>query len=562
MARKALSGGWRPSLVRYSWALGAGLLLTLSTHASEPPSPPAPLAAAADVPATPKTESTAPTPSDGSSSGETCPGAVDWTKIPPVRPFPRLGYYVIYPTDPGYYSLLDQIRREYREKAPNLPFGTFGFTPGCMFDVDFRYLDKPDNTQHDYLDCLKRIHLSDDWLLSFGGQTWLRVMREVDSRLTTVNNNYELYRGRAYADLWYRDKFRLFAEYIYAEAFNVDLEPLPIDINRSDFLNLFLDLKLCQANDGPVYLRVGRQEMLYGSQRLISPLEWANTRRTFQGIKGFYLGKDWDLDLFWVQPVIPDRDNLDSVDNNRNFFGAWGTRKFRPGNALDLYYLYLDDTNSQFAGENGVRGGQYVHTLGTRRYGDQENWLYDVELMLQLGRFSNQDKVAGNTTAGLGYSFKDVTWKPQLWAYYDWASGDREPGAGGTNTTFNQLFPFGHYYFGYLDLVGRQNIHDVSAQLVFFPENYVTALLQFHNFWLASSRDALYSAAGVPLRRDPSGRAGTFVGNEIDLVLSAQLTTHSNLLVGWSKLFAGGFIRRSGPDVSPELFYLQYNYRW
>jgi hypothetical protein len=488
-------------------------------------------------------------------------GGVDWTKVPPIRPAPRLGYFIVWPTGPGYYSLLDQLRGNYREKAPNLPFGLFGFTPWSWFDVDFRYLDKPDNTQHDYLDCLKRIHLGDDWLLSFGGQTWVRMMREVDSRLTTFNNNYELFRTRFDVDLWYRDVFRVYAEYIYADAFNFDLEPLPIDINRSDLLNLFADLKLAQL-DGPVYLRVGRQEMLYGSQRLISPLEWANTRRTFQGVKGFYLGKDWDFDLFWVQPVVPNRNAFDSVDNNRNFFGAWATRKFRPGNALDLYYLYLDNTNPTAVGENGVAAGQYIHTLGTRCFGDRDNLLYDVELMLQLGTFSNQDKVAGNTTYGLGYFFKDVSWKPQFWVYYDWASGDSTPGRGPINTTFNQLFPFGHYYFGYLDLVGRQNIRDVSAQLVFFPENYLTALVQFHNFWLDSSRDALYSAAGVPLRVDPTGRAGHFVGQELDLVLSVQLATHSNLLLGWSKLFAGEFIKRSGPDVSPELFYLQYNYRW
>ena len=52
-------------------------------------------------------------------------------------------------------------------------------------------------------------------------------------------------------------------------------------------LNLFADIKLGQFLNGPAYLRVGRQELLYGSQRLISTLDWVNTRRTFQGIKGF-----------------------------------------------------------------------------------------------------------------------------------------------------------------------------------------------------------------------------------------------------------------------------------
>jgi hypothetical protein len=387
-------------------------------------------------------------------------------------------------------------------------------------------------------------------------------MNEVDSRLTTVNNEYQLVRSRFYADLWYKDRFRLFTEYIYAESFNQDLNPLPIDIDRSDMLNLFADLKLAQLGDGPAYLRVGRQELLYGSQRLISPLEWANTRRTFQGVKAFYEGESWDLDLFWVQPVLVNRNAFDSGDNNQNFFGAWASRKIRPGTGLDFYYLYLDNTNPTASGQGGTLGGKYVHTLGARGYGDQNNWLYDVELMFQLGTFSNQDMVAASTPVGLGYHFKDHSWTPQVWLYYDWASGDANPGRGRTNTTFNQIFPFGHYYFGYLDFVGRQNIQDVYTQVVFFPENWLTCLVQYHNFWLASARDALYNAAGVPLRQDRTGEAGSFVGNEIDLLLSAQVTAHTNCTVGWSKLFAGEFIKRTGPDVSPELLYIQINYRW
>jgi hypothetical protein len=36
---------------------------------------------------------------------------------------------------------------------------------------------------------------------------------------------------------------------------------------------------------------VGRQELLYGAQRLISPLDWANTRRTFEGGKLIWQGE-------------------------------------------------------------------------------------------------------------------------------------------------------------------------------------------------------------------------------------------------------------------------------
>jgi hypothetical protein len=32
--------------------------------------------------------------------------------------------------------------------------------------------------------------------------------------------------------------------------------------------------------------------------------------------------------------------------------------------------------------------------------------------------------------------------------------------------------------------------------------------------------------------------------------------------LGWSKLFAGEFWRRTGPPSDPQLFYAQYSFRW
>ena len=62
---------------------------------------------------------------------------------------------------------------------------------------------------------------------------------------------------------------------------------------------------------------------------------------------------------------------------------------------------------------------------------------------------------AGACSVGLGYHF-DLPMDPQFWIYNDWASGDRNPGTGHYRGTFNQLFNFGHYYFGFIDVVGRQ----------------------------------------------------------------------------------------------------------
>src|SRR5207344_471812 len=114
---------------------------------------------------------------------------------------------------------------------------------------------------------------------------------------------------------------------------------LPIDQNKSDLLNAFIDVKLADLGGNPAYVRVGRQELLFGSQRLISPLDWANTRRTFQGARLFRATEKFDFDLFWAQPVIPNPIALDSVDNNINFAGAWATYRSKKGTFLDFYYL-------------------------------------------------------------------------------------------------------------------------------------------------------------------------------------------------------------------------------
>lgn len=498
----------------------------------------------------------------GSLLGGCCCSTVDWTKLPPHRPHPRPGYFLLPPTLPGYYSFHDWVVSNYREKPPAQPWGGFLIYQPSFFDADFRYLEKPDNTQWDVWDPLKRIHPTDDWLLSFGGQAWWRTMNEVDSRLTIQNNDYGQVRTRLYGDLWYRDEFRLFVEGIYADSFWQNLAPLPIDINRADFLNLFVEAKVGTVDDHPIYLRVGRQEMLFGSQRLVSTLDWAMTRRTFQGVRGYRQGEQWDVDLFWVQPVVVDRNRLDSVDNNQNFAGLWATYKPRKGVAFDCYYLMLDNTSPVVTGQQAQPGGFTVNTIGSRAVGDHNNWLWDVEATIQFGSYANQDLRAGSATTSGGYCFADLPAKPQLWICWDYASGESNPGQGTTRSTFNQLFPFGHYYLGYLDLVGRQNIHDLSTQFACFPAPWITAVAQFHHFRLDSPRDALYAANGRTLRVDPTGAAGVDVGNEIDLVVGFHLSTHSNLLIGWSKLFTGRFIEQTGPKVNPELFYLMYGYRW
>jgi len=182
--------------------------------------------------------------------------------------------------------------------------------------------------------------------------------------------------------------------------------------------------------------------------------------------------------------------------------------------------------------------------------------------MYQFGRWSNQSICAGAATGGLGYQVSALPGNPALWAYIDYASGDPHPGEGGEHETFDQLFPFGHLYFGWLDLVGRQNIIDPNVQLSVNPTNWMFIGVQGHFFFLASAKDALYNYAGSVLFVDPAGTDGTHVGDELDIYSIINVTTCQTLLIGYSHLFEGGYLEAAKVSPAPNMFYVQYSLKW
>jgi hypothetical protein len=492
-----------------------------------------------------------------------CEPANPCAKFPSIYSMPRMGAFIIPEGKPGYYTLRDLIFGDYREKAPPQPYSTISLNPGSFFDNDFRYLDKPDNTVTDFFDPIKRVRIGDHWLLQTGGEFRYRYMNEVSSRLTGRNNSYHLTRSRAYVDIGYCDQFRIYGEFIEAHSFQESLPPLLVDRNAADILNLFADVKLLDVDKDPIYVRIGRQELLLGSQRLVSPLEWVNTRRNFDGVRIFRHSEKFDIDGFWTKPVIPNNAALDSWDDDANFSGGWLTYKPQKGTFLDLYVLNYNQARPVAVGRNGFRGGFDITTVGTRACGDFDGmWLYDTELAYQMGNRAGQAVSAGMATVGGGIRGKDIPWVPTFWAYWDYASGSANPGGPGSFGTFNQLFPFGHNYLGWADIVGRQNIHDFNYQISLQPTPWITFLTQYHIFRLDSSRDALFNTAGAPVRLDPTGAAGHDVGQEIDCLANIRLSRHQDILIGYSKLFAGPVITRTGNPLSPELFYAQYSFRW
>ncbi len=420
-----------------------------------------------------------------------------------------------------------------------------------FYENDFSYLNKENNSDFCLGDRLKQIPIGCGSKLDIGGQFRYRYQSErgmgrQPGRLGFQNtqNDFGLTRIRLYANYKVNDRLRVYAEGIHADVIgaNAQYVPRPIDINRGDLLNLFADVGVTENTT----IRIGRQELLLGAQRLVSPLDWANTRRTFDGVRSTTKSGDMKFDMFYTQFVPIAASSFDNPDDEQDFYGAYATYTGLPDATVETYYLgYNHDT----AGAP-VSTAFTLNTFGTRVFGKTQNkLLYEFEGSYQVGEQNGlgADHEAFAVTGGIGYQFTSHRWKPTFWAFYDMASGNTP---GGDFTRFNQQFPLAHKYLGFIDAVARSNIQSPNVRMTMSPTKRTNLLLWYHNFRADEASDIVPGVA-VPSAQNVTS---TDFGHELDFLLKYQMTPRSNLAVGYSHLWRGDKIIGTN---DADFFYLQ-----
>jgi hypothetical protein len=424
------------------------------------------------------------------------------------------------------------------------------------YNNSFKYLDDPAYKGPSFFgDSLKGMA---DGTLDVGGELRSRYHHEEGHRglgLTGRDDQFWLTRLRSFANWRITEDVRFFGEYIYADSAGETFAPRAIEENRGDAQNLFVDAKLLD-DDIKVLARVGRQELLYGNQRLISPLDWANTRRTFDGALLKLSGDKTDLDLFYTNPVnrVPataGSNDWDSADDNQHFYGAYLTSKAFDIGTTELYYIGYDNEN--------LNANFSSHTVGSRINGG-ESILYEFEGGSQFGdAFNGSDIGAGFVVGGLGRKIEAFgDWKPTVWGYWDWASGASQSPFAFGDTGFNHLFPLGHKYYGFMDLFGRRNMHDFNTTFT-APLGKKVDLLLWYHYFLLDRQTTVYNINDTPFSNQLA--ASKDVGSEIDMLLTFKLNPRHNIVVGYSYFDAGDYYKLT-PGLpsrdNAQFFYSQF----
>jgi len=456
-----------------------------------------------------------------------------------------------------------------------------------MFDNNFSYKQDPD---HDYIlgEELKDMPLGmltgrpifDGITVSTGGELRFRYIDEVN-RLRPGgpgDSSYDQWRWRHYIDVRASDWIRAYIEMIDGSTNHADLPLQGIDKNRWDLQNYFADIRLPSVTDDPFYFRVGRQELLYGSQRLVSTLDWSNIRRNFEGLKVFTRQDTWDFDAFIVNPVntaTPSQRTVAQLDNSfdtRNseylFGGAYISYRGFESNTLDFFFFgsSLDVlTGALPFGERYTIGMRW---LGSRPICDGSHVLHaEVEGGYQFGNDRSAlydagsprgDVQAGYVTLGVGHTWKSMKWQPSLWWFWDWASGDDDP-TDGQNNTFFQYFGFVHAYLGLIDNIARQNISDVNVRWQLKPAEPILLTFAHHWFRLANDNDVLYNVTGTAVGTPGNG---TDVGHEFDIMATYTVTPNWSLEAGYFWFWYGDYIDATAPRDDAQQVYIMTTLRY
>lgn len=417
---------------------------------------------------------------------------------------------------------------------------------------------EPDQPE-DFFAPLKGIALSDrgDARLSIGGQARARYEAWNNFGFTDANDDrFLLTRLLLNAELQWGENLRFFAEGKTAWSTDRDLPGgrRSLDVDSLDLQQLFVDVRFDLGDNATLTVRPGRQALKFGAQRLVSPLPWSNTMRTWDGVSVIWQSRALTATAFVTQFAPVEKYGFNDSTRDDVFYGLYATAPLR-GEHLKMDG-YIFGRRREMVTYNGTTGQEDRYTLGGRLYGrcGEGRIDYDVEGAYQFGEVGAADVSAFFFASELGYTWVDAEMLPRLWVGFDYASGDDS--AGGGVQTFDQLYPLGHAYFGFIDVVGRQNVVDLSGGVSIKPTARLKLAAAGHYLRRASGSDALYNAGGAVVRASAPG-AGRELGFELDLTATYAFNDHLSLLVGYSRFFAGDFIDDTGSGDDIDFGYTQ-----
>jgi hypothetical protein len=313
----------------------------------------------------------------------------------------------------------------------------------------------------------------------------------------------------------------------------------------------------------PSYVRLGRQEIVWGEGRLVGNADFSPVGRSLDAIRA-HLGAG-KLDVEALAVILESPGPLGAAWSERSgprtsgvqLYGLMGRVTLDPLLRVEAFALArvargsggsLDGSRFEVA---RLAGETYTGAL--RVSGDGGGWDYGAEGAYQLGNAASlartsTDIRAWAAAAHVAKTLDQVRLSPTFRLAASYASGDD---AGGKYTQFDPLLPDPQRFHGQMDLFAWSNLADARASGEIVPFTDTTFGLGYRyarlatggGEWIGSYLTTVGRADPTPLalagQADPARAVDPELGHEIDAAVSWRPWVPLELRAGYSALLLG-----------------------
>jgi hypothetical protein len=410
------------------------------------------------------------------------------------------------------------------------------------FDEDYSWLRN--DSIWSFYSRIKHLSFGRQVYLSVGGDAryqYFKIENEDWGETPESSDGFLLARHLLYANLQVGRNWRIFGQLQSGVTAGKQVVN-SVDENILELHQIFFDYRFNLTSSSRVVVRLGRQEIRYGGQRLVSVRNGPNTRQSFDGISSSISLPNTTLDFFSHYLVRSQRGAFnDDFSSAVKMWGSYMTRMNVPifGN-LDAYYIGFQKPHSQL--DDGV-GRELRHSFGTRVWKNKGRLKYDVELVFQGGKLADSRISAWTVSFNTSYTFEQSKLTPQFGLKTELISGNRRYDDMMVET-FNPLFPSGAY-FGLAAPFGPSNLFDVHPSIALSLSSKLTWYLDYDVFWRMEKSDGIYTNNNMLIYtgRDNSHQ---FIGQQFSTDFLYSICAFASAQAEFKWFDAGQFLKAAG----------------
>lgn len=304
-----------------------------------------------------------------------------------------------------------------------------------------------------------------------------------------------------------------------------------------------------------VSLKIGRQKISFGDNRIFGPGEWGNTGRwTWDAVRLTYKYKNNSFDMFGggTKTHHPEKLSVPFTETEHWGGGAYAHIELNKFAVVEPFYAIKTQGSADYIREQNFTR----HWIGTRIINDDKNHLkYDFTLSQEFGRENGKAINAFGIIGLLGYQFHNLPAKPTLCLRGTYASGGNSTDS--QVRTFDPAFGAKDSYYGRMNITSWSNLDDREVVLYLTPTRNLKLELNYHMFYIPANTDATLLST---LKLQPDKH---HLGNEFNIYASYHAGKRLQMVGVFGYFWVGDIQPINGsPAKNSSWFALQAQYHF